>query len=261
MCFSCDLRFLPSICPERVEVEEKSKDEDAPLESASEKPKNWKLDLASWQLAFDRCEIRLCECIFRYAVLAFRYLLSGVMLGQFTFKQAQEYKLIIMEIAISGKSENRGTLLGVVYDEKLRRVSLLISFFMLRLVCSRLSREHAADVAGKMGAKFSIDEFFTKRSEVVMRRAQQAYDDLMREAAAARAKGKAGGKGAKDCKGLKRPASDFVSSKPEAKRPTLSCSFCGKEGHTEDRCWKKARTSGNSNNAVVRYMFTMAVCY
>ena len=47
-----------------------------------------------------------------------------MMLGQFTFKQAQEYKLMIMEIAISGKSENRGTLLGVVYDEKLRRVSL-----------------------------------------------------------------------------------------------------------------------------------------
>ena len=92
-----------------------------------------------------------------------------------------------------------------------------------------------------------------------MRRAQTAYDDLMREAAAARTKGKAGGKGAKDGKGSKRAASDF--SKPEAKRPALSCSFCGKEGHTEDRCWKKARASGNSNNAAVRYMFTMIVCY
>ena len=89
------------------------------MESASAKPKNWKLDLASWMLAFDR--LNHIDCVnFDMLILAFRYLLSSVMLGQFTFKQAQEYKLIVMEIAISGKSENRGTLLGVVYDEKLR---------------------------------------------------------------------------------------------------------------------------------------------
>ena len=50
------VRFLPPFCADRVEVDEMpDQDSDAPaVDKSTKRPKNWKLDFASWLVAYDR---------------------------------------------------------------------------------------------------------------------------------------------------------------------------------------------------------------
>ena len=96
---------MPSFCPERIELEGGDEIEsDAPAVKENAKGKNWKPDLASWILAFDR------------------YALAAAMLEQLPFVLLQTYKQIVVEVAVTARSEGRSTLLGAFYDELLRLV-------------------------------------------------------------------------------------------------------------------------------------------
>ena len=58
------------------------------------------------------------------------YALAGAVLNQFTFQMAMKHKAVVMEIAVTAQAENRGPLLGMLYDEIARCVcSLTITWF------------------------------------------------------------------------------------------------------------------------------------
>ena len=115
-----------------------------------------------------------------YALL--RYAIAVVMLKQLTFKQTQQYKLIVIEVAVTASTENRSTLLGVFYDEVLRYFSCIMRIILSDyLYMSFHCRQEAADVAGKLGSNFKAAEFFEVLNEPVLRRAKQQYDNFKKE--------------------------------------------------------------------------------
>ena len=125
-----------------------------------------------------------------------------------------------------------------------------LSFSWCDALFSLFVRQEAADAAGKLGLKFDANVYFASLNETVLRRAKQNFDDFVKEVclhdlsfcvvfflrSPAQAKGKGKGKGdkkGKEGKGVKRSA--------PAENSELKCTFCGKAGHTAERCWKKQR--------------------
>jgi hypothetical protein len=47
-------------------------------------------------------------------------MLAAAMLKQLPFAQLQHYRRIVIEIAVTARTNNRSTMLGVFYDELLR---------------------------------------------------------------------------------------------------------------------------------------------
>jgi len=88
-------------------------------------PKNndRRLDIATWQLAFDRFVSNTCasfSCSFSMP----RYALAAVVLEQMSYAQAMRYKKVIMEVALTAKADDKGPFLGVLYDELIRLFSV-----------------------------------------------------------------------------------------------------------------------------------------
>ena len=59
----------------------------------------WRLDFASWVLAWDR------------------YAICAAVLGQMSFKAAMQHKACVAEVAFGAASSNKSTILAVLFDE------------------------------------------------------------------------------------------------------------------------------------------------
>lgn len=94
-------RFLPAYCPEgvRVVVDEWCLVEVVPNAKGKQ---DRRLDLAQWQIAWDRCALAMA------------------MLEMIPYSAAMQHKQVVLEMAI-GHSEEHRPALGVVYDELVRK--------------------------------------------------------------------------------------------------------------------------------------------
>ena len=90
-------------------------------EELAKQPKSKRpLDLASWQVAWDRfgnssCVLKLCVSGF-----SVRYMLAAVVLKQFSFVDGLRHKAVVVEIAATAVKEGGSPMLAVMYDKVAR---------------------------------------------------------------------------------------------------------------------------------------------
>ena len=123
----CICRFVPDTCPDFLPVflnTDTNKFSVGQSKKACCTPfpsfvslhshwQGWRLSLAWWLAAWER------------------YSLAAVVTGQMPFAVAVGHKTVVLGVAAQASTKGRCTLLGVLYDELVRRVSLHFLFIVL----------------------------------------------------------------------------------------------------------------------------------
>ena len=92
-------RFLPPFCPEHFPVlldGDKGQDDE---KGSAKRPKAKRLDLATWQLAWDR------------------YTVAAIACEQISFGGCLRHKAVVMEVAADAAKTGLNPMLGVFYDQ------------------------------------------------------------------------------------------------------------------------------------------------
>ena len=140
-------RFLPSGCREHVHVNLEEED--------NGKRSKKRLDLAMWQLAWDRCDFLRDVQLHRFHVSCRRYTVAAVALEQLTFADCIRHKAVVMDVATTEAKEGGNAVLGVFYDME-ARCALRLGFGLGRSSAVQICRAYWADEAAKLGTKFQL---------------------------------------------------------------------------------------------------------
>ena len=132
----CVVRFLPVFCTESVQV---VIDEESNIEYRQHPAMKGKaarrLDLATWQMAWDR------------------FALAAAMVKMIPFRAAMQYKQVVLEIGMGAAAEDRKPVLAIIYDEMVRK--------------------EWENKAGMLGDGFEVSDRMAQEDEVILKRARR----------------------------------------------------------------------------------------
>ena len=94
-----------------------------------------RLDLAMWQLAWDRCDVLLIVRLHRVGLNCCRYTVAAVALEQLSFADCIRHKAVVMDVATTEAKEGGNAVLGVFYDIEARCASVFGVFVRSCTVC------------------------------------------------------------------------------------------------------------------------------
>ena len=121
MMFVVHDRFLPVACTEFCPV---LLDDDGCVRESGWKKDNRKLDFSMWQLAFDRLALCNTSCLgfARSIVWQHIHVAGSAVIKQMNYKTSMRHKAVVIEVACNAKSNDRASILGVLFDEVSRCV-------------------------------------------------------------------------------------------------------------------------------------------
>ena len=121
-----------------------------------------RLDLAMWQLAWDRCDVLLIVRLHRVGLNCCRYTVAAVALEQLSFADCIRHKAVVMDVATTEAKEGGSAVLGVFYDIEARCASIFGVFVSSCTACC--GRAFWADEAAKLGTKFLLQSKLQARA-------------------------------------------------------------------------------------------------
>lgn len=94
-----------------------------------------------------------------------------------TFHAAMKHKAIVAEIACGAPSQGKTVILGVLFDEVTRLLTVCVHVGDALRMCVA-SRKHWEDESGKKGDRFTVEDAVGKDQEMLLKRATVLYDTL-----------------------------------------------------------------------------------
>ena len=88
-----------------------------------------------------------------------------------------KHKAIVAEIACGAPSQGKTAILGVLFDEVTRLLTVCVHVSVALRICVA-SRKHWEDESGKKGDRFTVEDVVGKDQDMLLKRATVLYDTL-----------------------------------------------------------------------------------